>query len=90
MNTAAKHEKSKPEINSGEILVETSGYIPKSVRVKTLIKAGERLAMLRKEQFDYVGNELEPNIDVDPTRAKNFDLVDAQRILENGMAANVS
>lgn len=66
--------KSTPEINSGEILVETAGYVPAKRRIEDMINAGTRLVNARREQFDTL-DDSEP--DIDPTRSKHFDLAEA-------------
>ena len=71
-----------PEINSGEKLVETAGYITAQQRIEAILNAGQRLVDFRKEQFDFTGNELDEDF-FDPTRAKNFDRADATIIEQN-------
>lgn len=75
-----KRPKKKPEINSGEIIVEKAGYIPAKQQIMNLINAGKRLLDYRREQYDFsdpkeVDNEFE-----DPTRKGSFDLADASQI----------
>ena len=48
-----------PEINSGEKLVETAGYITAQQRIEAILNAGQRLVEFRKEQFDFTGNEFD-------------------------------
>nr|QJB19841.1 MAG: hypothetical protein [Microvirus sp.] len=62
------------EINSGEILVETAGYINKKARIESMIRAGERLEAIRKG-YDTNDPELD-DIAIDPTRSGDFDLSD--------------
>lgn len=74
-HTHYERERSKPEVNSREIIVETAGYIPAKQRIESIIRAGERLKVYRKEQFDF--NEKIDEDFSDPTRSKNYDLADA-------------
>lgn len=77
-----------PEINSGELLVETAGYISAKERIENIMLAGQRLDNYRKGRFDF---EDEKSIDmsfVDPTREKGFDLADATQA-ELGVTARL-
>ena len=55
MNFATHYKPNKctPESNSGEIKVETAGYIPAQKRIENLINAGQRLKEFRESQFDF-------------------------------------
>ena len=78
---------SEPEINSGEILVQREGYIPRHRRIEALIEAGRRLDLLKKTgQFDIdQGKDVDiDNMQCDPTREKNFDLADASELTRQG------
>lgn len=79
-NTRENRIHSKPEINSGVTKVEVAGYLSKKKRIDNIILAGERLIQARKDMYDYVGTDLDPDIPLDPTRSKGFDLADASRI----------
>ena len=66
------------EVNSGELLVETAGYVSAQKRIEALMHAGQRLVESRRAAYDY-----EPDDDVnedryDPTRDPGYDIVDAQ------------
>lgn len=72
------------EINSGEYLVETAGYISPQKQIEGMINAGIRLQLARDEEFDLYG---EPYIDLDedfddPTRHSGFDMADASILAE--------
>lgn len=76
---------SEPEVNSGEVLVETAGYIDKKTRIENLIEAGERLEASRR---GYDAENDEEDIPIDITRRGDFDLVDAQAaIIKAGEAS---
>lgn len=64
------------ETKYDEDKVERAGYIPADIQIIRLIQAGERLGRFRKEQFDQEFGK-EEDLDIDPTRAGNFDLADA-------------
>lgn len=64
-----------PEINTGEKLVETAGYMTAQQRIEAIMNAGKRLESWRKEQFDF-DDKIDENF-YDPTRSKNYDLADA-------------
>lgn len=71
-------KKVKGEINSGERLVDTSGFISRERRIKNLIRAGKRLDKLRQAgEFDVLPGEDEPEHFFAPRqRQKNYDLAD--------------
>ena len=66
-----------PEINSGEILVETAGYISTEKRINNMMLAGQRLVESRRTQYDLEGDYDNEDIDIDPTRDPGYDLADA-------------
>lgn len=68
---------SKPEINSGETLVETAGYIPAKKKIENMILAGQRLVEYRKSQFDFEDHKSIDEDYYDPTRNKNLDMAEA-------------
>ena len=68
------------EVNSGEVMVETAGYIPAKLRIEQIIDAGKRLVEYRKEQFDYNEGEEDMSPDI-RTRSKSYDLADASQDL---------
>ena len=47
-----------PEQNSGEICVETAGYIPRQDLIEQMILAGARLDAYRESQYMYRDNSL--------------------------------
>ena len=74
------------EVNTGEYLVETAGYISPQKQIEGMINAGIRLQLARDEEFDLIGDpdvDLDQNFD-DPTRHPGFDMSDAS-ILANAM-----
>lgn len=68
------------EKNSGELLVEQD-YVSTERQILSMIRAGERLRVYRKETCDL--QEGEEEFLLDPTREPNFDLADATNILNN-------
>lgn len=73
------HKSDPPEVNSGISPVEKNGYISAQKRIENLILAGQRLIESRKQQFDFIGNEIDEDF-YDPTRDPNFDMADASQI----------
>lgn len=67
------------EINSGELLVETAGYISAEQRIINIMRAGQRLQETRREMYDYDYEDDidEDNIYDDPTRDPGYDMADA-------------
>lgn len=79
--THYKRNPAPPEINSGEKLVETAGYITAQQRIEAILNAGQRLVEFRKEQFDFSDDsEFDEDFE-DPTRSKNFDLADGTNLV---------
>lgn len=73
-----------PEINSGQVLVEEHGYISKERLIKSMIKAGQRLELLRFLGFYDIPVGQDPdNFDIqnNPIRNRGFDLVDVSSYL---------
>lgn len=66
------------EKNSGELLVEQE-YVSTEKQIRSMINAGERLRIYRKESCDLQDGEID--FTLDPTREPNFDLADASQIL---------
>lgn len=58
-------------------------YMPAHVQISRLIRAGENLAVYRKEMFDIGWENESKDIPLDPTRGSNYDLADAQEDLVN-------
>lgn len=70
------------EKNFGDALVETAGYVDAETKITQMILAGQRLADHRKSLYDYKHGDNTENELIDPTRSKNLDLVDAQKMME--------
>lgn len=70
--------------NDGEVLVEVDGFATTKELVEEMLYAGERLSAWRVEQYDYEGEEGEDldSIPPDPSASPNFDMVDADEIIE--------
>jgi len=82
-NAYMKRPEYEGEDNSGEELVETSGYISAEVQIENMILAGERLDEYRRQMYDYPeGLKEGEEAKLDPTRRKGFDVIDAQREVE--------
>ena len=73
------------EINSGELITETAGYIPADVQIQDMIAAGMRLGEYRREMYDFDANEEIPEDFMDITRIPGVDVVDVERA---GIAVN--
>lgn len=80
-----KRPKDVKEINSGEQITETAGYIPADVQIQDMIAAGMRLGEYRREMYDFDANEEVPEEYFDPTRSPGVDVVDVERA---GLAIN--
>lgn len=75
------------EVNSGEKLVETAGYVAAQDKIENMLLAGRNI-----EQQNYYDFNSEEEIDddyMDPFRSKNLDMVDIQNITEH-IAAQAS
>jgi len=66
------------ELNLGEKIVETAGYIPPKIQIENMIAAGQRLADYRSGLYSNEPEKKEPAID--PTRSPGFDLADATQL----------
>nr|WAE43615.1 MAG: hypothetical protein [Microviridae sp.] len=67
------------EVNSGEIMVELTGYIPPHKMILELLDAGLRLAESRRYEFE---DDAEvPEGYMDPTRSPGYDLADATQTM---------
>ena len=73
-----KRPKDVKEINSGEQITETAGYIPADVQIQDMIAAGMRLGEYRREMYDFDANENIPDDFIDPTRTPGVDVVDVE------------
>lgn len=76
--------KQPPQKIDQKEIIETAGYISKEKRISQLIAAGERLLAIRKG-YDVQNGESD-DIDIDPTRRKDFDLTDADDCLARAEA----
>lgn len=66
--------------SSGEILVETAGYIPKEVQIGLLVSSGEALQDYRRRMYpEYESQPTDP--DWDPTTQVGYDHFDAMNDL---------
>lgn len=72
----------KGEINSGETLVDTSGFIPPERQIFDMINAGRRLSENRKGMYEFERTDKVPDDYIDPTREPGFDMVDAGNIAD--------
>lgn len=68
------------EINSGELLVETAGYVSAQKRIESIMLAGQRLVEARREMFDYDADDDLEEDRYPVTRDPGFDLADASQI----------
>lgn len=68
--------KTPPEENSGEVLVETAGYISAKQQIESLMNAGLRLSRARQELYDFPDGIVDENLTV-TTRVANYDMADA-------------
>nr|QJB20052.1 MAG: hypothetical protein [Microvirus sp.] len=88
----ARDSQSKGEINSGETLVDTVGYVSNKRRIQALEKAGKRLInfrMLNNTMYDTkYGEDPADDLIVNPLRQKGFDFSDASMIL-NAIEAKI-
>lgn len=73
------------EINSGEILVETAGYVPAEVRIREMIDAGQRLKEAREEAYDFGDGEAVPDDYINPLNDRGIDPVELNAAI-NSMA----
>nr|WAE43501.1 MAG: hypothetical protein [Microviridae sp.] len=70
-----------PEINSGELLVETAGYVSAERRITEMIAAGHRLSDYRKENYDT--EDSDEDIPIFPVRRPGFDMAEASMMLQD-------
>ena len=77
--TARKRPAKVLEVNDGESLVETAGYISAEQRITNMMLAGQRLVESRRVMYDLQGEYNDATIHEfsDPTRSPNYDLADA-------------
>lgn len=72
---------SEPEVNSGEMITETSGYRTTEQIIEEMILAGSRLDQSRRDQYDFERYEDIDEDYEDPTRRKDYDLAEASQDL---------
>lgn len=72
------------EVNSGEVIVETAGYVPAQTLIESMLEAGIRLQQGRGFEFEQ-GEDIPDNY-IDPTRSPGFDLADAAQISMSNLA----
>lgn len=82
-NTPFSRQRVSTEQNSGEILVETAGYVSADKMIQRLINAGIRLADFRAGEFGSDGLPEGEEPSVDPTQSSDFDLSDVSEIMQN-------
>lgn len=78
MYTKYERPEKNPEVNSGEIITEQN-YLNTNQQINSMIRAGERLVMARKEEFDMLNGE--EKFETFPTRDADFDMADASQIM---------
>lgn len=67
------------ELNKDDI-VDRDGYRDTKTMVEEMIFAGERLNDYRRGVYDY--DEETPDFEINPVNEKGFDVIDAQKILD--------
>ena len=77
-NTPYRRTSSPPEQNSGEVLVDRLGYASAEKRITSMMLAGQRLVESRRAEYDFTDDKIDFN--ADPTRRKDIDMVDVDRI----------
>lgn len=77
------------EINSGEVLVETEGYVPSNVLIENMIYAGQRLDYSRSDYYEYQNGEEVDEGYINPVLDKRLDIVDRENYIRalNGRIA---
>lgn len=68
------------EINSGDKLTESKGFIPAKRRIENLLQAGQMLEKARKELYDFPDGKDDGGL-VSPDRYPGYDRVDADAAL---------
>lgn len=64
------------EVNSGDKIVDCTGYIPPKDRIKNLIRSGEELIRFRSDQYDFGENDPDDGLWMDPLRKPGLDYSD--------------
>jgi len=69
-------KKTPPEINSGELKVDSLGYMPAKKRIENMMLAGQRLKDYRQSTYDFPDGKIDTKYQ-NPQRSLNYDLADA-------------
>lgn len=71
--------------------VETGGYIPLKKRIDMFKRAGKIYKDYVNQMYDYYGSEMPPEEEmmIDPTRTKEFDQIDADKLMEGISARSI-
>lgn len=86
-NVINKH-KPNFEKNYGKTMTVKTGYVPLEQQIKRIMQSGENISDYWAGLYDYYGNkngDIDWNSDkvqtfLDPTRRKDFDIIDAQEL----------
>lgn len=84
-NTPYNRIKTPPEENSGEYLVQSTGYVPMKLRIESMIQAGRNLLEQRNLFYHFTNEDNARDASIDPTLDKGLDPVEAQEILEQSI-----
>lgn len=68
-------DKSGGEVNKGPCKVDTAGYVSAEKRITSLMLAGQRLMMIRREMFDDPDGKVD-DMPVHPLRDRGLDLAE--------------
>lgn len=66
------------EVNSGEVLVETEGYVETNLLIENMIYAGARLDRARSDMYDFPNEEAVDEDFIDPTRKPGTDITEIE------------
>lgn len=80
LQTRYKRGKRELEKNSGEMIVETAGYIPAEIRIRSLLAAGKRLEEARAEMYDWPDGVLPDKYDIPFGRRLDTDMGEASQV----------
>lgn len=75
------------EINSGEIMTETSGYIPISEQVRRFERAGENLKEMMSQYYDFGTKDIDKDGFSERLVAQYPDNIEAFQLVENAQLA---
>lgn len=82
-NTKYERTEFPGEVNSGEIIVETAGYVPAQKQIENLILSGQRLNEFRREQFHFGTDEEVDDTYTDYVNSPDFDPADASQVAQD-------